>query len=107
MLGMLGAQPAIACEFHDMGFGPMGSKWSAYYPGEHVLFEDEVEERSFTNPTDGEGKSESVTSNAPPAPKRPTFSSASIRAANAAKAKLAKSNPSTSSAKALVSKADR
>ena len=107
VIGMAGAQPAIACEFHDMGFGPMGSKWSAYYPGEHVLFEDDAKDTSLTNPTDEEGKSSSAVTAPPPAPRRPTFSSASIRAANTAKAKLAKLEPGSPAAKAQISKADR
>lgn len=82
--------PASACEFHGMGFGPMGSKWSAYYPDDHnaSMFEDQ---EMYHSPSDKSEEARSLQSPPPPEPTRarPTFSSASTRAARSAKAKIA------------------
>lgn len=86
----------------------MGSKWSAYYPGEHApLYQDELDNPTLTNSTDSEGKKDEAPAPKPQVRSRPTFSSASIRAANSAKANLAKADPKSAVSKAAVSKADR
>ena len=108
MLGAASFAPAEACEFHDMGFGPMGSKWAAYYPDDPRGFVHEGEETTLTNPGEETSARESEANAQPPRkPARPTFSSASIRAANSAKAKLAKEDPLARIAPNLLSKSDR
>lgn len=101
------AAPASACEFHEMGFGPMGSKWSAYYPDDprHYTGEDDtsVLPNSADPSADDTKTIEPVQTVAP----RPSFASVAIRAANTAKANLAAKNPQVLLEPKPISKSDR
>ena len=86
----------------------MGSKWSAYYPDDPRGFQFE-EHETFQSDLDKPEHANTLERNDPPASTRarPSFSSASVRAANSAKAKLAKKDPLERIAPNLLSKSDR